>query len=396
MLKIFISVGEHSGDLLGAQLIRALKDELDTQNHIDFQGVGGPLMEREGFKSIFNFSLLSVMGIKDILINFFPIFTILRQACNYNLAWRPDLIITIDSPEFNLRLASRIRKKWKNAKIVHYVLPSVWAWRQGRVKTLKKNINHILSILPFEKEFLKKFDIQCDFVGHPISSNLQPKTRDVISFKRSLNIKDSTKIVTLLPGSRISEVNQMLPIFLKTARLLIAKFPDIVFICPTPKAVEKSFKKLVSESTIKIEHISAESVSSDEFEKLKKSLYACSDLALVTSGTVVLELAKASVPMIVGYRTGFLTEIIYRLFIRIPSANLVNIITKRNDIPEFLFNQCNSKNFYTKAKSFLEKKKLTEAQLISSKQAIRELGYGSIDPSIRAAKSIKKFLKLNL
>ena len=396
MLKIFISVGEHSGDLLGAQLIRALKDELDTPNHIDFQGVGGPLMEREGFKSIFDFSLLSVMGIKDILINLFPILKILKQASNYNIAWKPDLIITIDAPEFNLRLASRIRKKWRNAKIVHYVLPSVWAWRQGRVTILKKNIDHILSILPFEKDFLKKFDIQCDFVGHPISSDLQPKTRDVISFKRSLNIKDTTKIVTLLPGSRISEVNRMLPIFLKTARLLIAKFPDIIFICPTPKVVEESFKRLVSESNIRIEHISAVSISSEEFNKLKKSLYACTDLALATSGTVVLELAKASVPMIVGYRAGFLTEIIYKLFIRIPSANLVNLITKRNAVPEFLFSRCNSKNLYTQATLLLDKKKQTEAQLISSKQAIRELGFGSIDPSVRAAKSIKKFLKQHL
>ena len=293
-----------------------------------------------------------------------------------------------------MRLASRIRKKWKDVKIVHYVLPSVWAWRQGRVKIIKKNIDHILLILPFEKDFLKKFNIQSDFVGHPISSSLQPKTRDVISFKRNLNIKDETKIVTLLPGSRISEVNRMLPIFLETARLLITKFPDTVFICPTPKVVEGSFKKLVSESNIKIKHISAESVSSDEFNKLKNSLYACTDLALVTSGTVVLELSKASVPMIVGYRAGFLTEIIYRLFIKIPSANLVNLITKRNDIPEFLFNRCNSKNFYSQAKLLLEEKKQAEAQLISSKQAIRELGYGSTDPSMRAAKSIKKFLKL--
>ena len=116
MLKIFISAGEHSSDLLGAQLIRALKYELDNENHIDFQGVGGPLMEREGFKCIFNFSILSVMGIKDIALNFVPILKILRQACNYNLAWKPDLVITIDAPEFNLRLASRIRKQWKNVK----------------------------------------------------------------------------------------------------------------------------------------------------------------------------------------------------------------------------------------------------------------------------------------
>tara|TARA_B100001115_G_scaffold182451_1_gene178716 strand:- start:484 stop:1671 length:1188 start_codon:yes stop_codon:yes gene_type:complete len=394
MLKIFISAGEHSGDLLGARLIRALKDELDSQNHIDFQGVGGPLMEREGFKSLFDFSRLSIMGIKDIFINFVPIFKILIQARNYNLAWKPDLVITIDSPEFNLRLATMIKKQWKNVKIVHYVLPSVWAWRQGRIKILKKNFDHILSILPFEKDFLKKFDIKCDFVGHPIATDVLPKTRDVIAFKRNLNIRESTKIVTLLPGSRIGELQRMLPIFLETAKLLANKFPNITFICPTPKVVSKQFEELVLKQDIEIKHISAESSSSEEFEKSKRSLYACSDLALATSGTVVLELAKANVPMVVGYRTGFLTQIIYRLFITISSANLINLITKKNDIPEFLFYKCNYKNLYREAEKILVKKKHTEPQLVSSKQAIRELGYGSKDPSIRAAKSIKNFFKL--
>ena len=394
MLKIFISAGEHSGDLLGARLIRALKDELDSQNHIDFQGVGGPLMEREGFKSLFDFSRLSIMGIKDIFINFVPIFKILVQARNYNLAWKPDLVITIDSPEFNLRLATMIKKQWKNVKIVHYVLPSVWAWRQGRIKILKKNFDHILSILPFEKDFLKKFDIKCDFVGHPIATDVLPKTRDVIAFKRNLNIRESTKIVTLLPGSRIGELQRMLPIFLETAKLLANKFPNITFICPTPKVVSKQFEELVLKQEIEIKQISAESSSSEEFEKSKRSLYACSDLALATSGTVVLELAKANVPMVVGYRTGFLTQIIYRLFITVSSANLINLITKKNDIPEFLFYKCNYKNLYREAEKILVKKKYTESQLVSSKQAIRELGYGSKDPSIRAAKSIKNFFKL--
>jgi len=394
MLKIFISAGEHSGDLLGARLIRALKDELDSQNHIDFQGVGGPLMEREGFKSLFDFSRLSIMGIKDIFINFVPIFKILVQARNYNLAWKPDLVITIDSPEFNLRLATMIKKQWKNVKIVHYVLPSVWAWRQGRIKILKKNFDHILSILPFEKDFLKKFDIKCDFVGHPIATDVLPKTRDVIAFKRNLNIRESTKIVTLLPGSRIGELQRMLPIFLETAKLLADKFPNIIFVCPTPKVVSKQFEELVLKQDIEIKHISAESSSSEEFEKSKRSLYACSDLALATSGTVVLELAKANVPMVVGYRTGFLTQIIYRLFITVSSANLINLITKKNDIPEFLFYKCNYKNLYREAEKILVKKKHTEPQLVSSKQAIRELGYGSKDPSIRAAKSIKNFFKL--
>ena len=169
---------------------------------------------------------------------------------------------------------------------------------------------------------------------------------------------------------------------------------DIIFICPTPKVVSKYFEEFVSKQGIEIKHISAESTSSEEFEKSKRSLYACSDLALVTSGTVVLELAKANVPMVVGYRTGFLTQVIYRLFINISSANLINLITKKNDIPEFLFYKCNYKNLYSEAEKILVNKKQAESQLISSKQAIRELGYGTKDPSIRAAKSIKNYFKL--
>ena len=351
-------------------------------------------MESEGFKCIFDFSTLSVMGIKDILRNIFPITKILRQSCNYNLVWKPDIIITIDAPEFNLRLATMIKKKWKKAKIVHYVLPSVWAWRQRRLRLLKQNFDHILSILPFEKEFLEKFNMKCDFVGHPISTNTLPKTRDVISFKRKLNIKGSRRIVTILPGSRVSEVKRMLPIFINTSMLLAAKFPDIIFICPTPKTVSKYFKEYVSDKRLEIKHLSAKDMSSDKFEENKASLYACSDLAIATSGTVVLELAKASVPMIVSYRTGLFTEIIYGLFIKLPSANLVNLITQRKDVPELLFRKCNAYNLFKECQKLLDNKDAAEAQLISSKQAIRELGYGSLDPSIRAAKSIKNFFKL--
>jgi lipid-A-disaccharide synthase len=394
LLKIFISAGEHSGDLLGARLISALKNELDVPNQIDFQGVGGPLMEREGLKTIFDFSLLSVMGVRDILQNVIPIIRILRQARNYNAEWKPDLIITIDAPEFNLRLASMIKRKWRGAKIVHYVLPSVWAWRQGRVVTLKRNFDHILSILPFEKKFLEKFDIKCDFVGHPISAEVLPKTRNVISFKRKLKIKDSARVVTLLPGSRISELKLMLPIFFETINLLNTKFSDITFVCPTPKLVAKYFRQYNLDNRLKIKHIDAEKMTDADFEESKKSLFACSDLAIVTSGTAVLELAKASVPMIVGYRTSFITEILYRLFVKVHSANLVNLITNSKDIPEFLFQKCSAKNIFKEAQKLLESKEYAEAQLIASKQAVRELGFGSLDPSERAAKSIKAYLKL--
>ena len=218
--------------------------------------------------------------------------------------------------------------------------------------------------------------------------------RNVISFKRELNIKDSARVVTLLPGSRKSELKIMLPIFFETVNLLNAKFSDLTFVCPTPKLVAKYFRQYILENKVKIKHIDAEKMTDTEFEESKKSLFACSDLAIVTSGTAVLELAKASVPMVVGYRTGFITEILYRLFVKVHSANLVNLITDSKDVPEFLFKKCSAVNIFKEAQKLLESKEHAETQLIASNQAIRELGFGSLDPSVRAAKSIKTYLKL--
>ena len=393
--KIFICAGEHSGDFLGSELIKAISKEIGDGGSIIFQGIGGNLMEQEGLVPIFDLSRLSVMGLKDIFTSIVSIFSILNRTVSYIIAWKPDVVITIDAPEFNLRLSSKIRKKWKTAKIIHYVVPSVWAWREGRTKEIKKNLDHMLALLPFEPDFLKRHGISCDFVGHPICSDSLPTTRDVISFKKSLEFKSSAKIVTVLPGSRIGEVKRMLPIFFKVMKLLKKEFPNIEFVCPTPKVVVPVFNFLKGKYKVKITHIDSSLLTSQDFEVMKKSLYACSDMAIATSGTVSLELARGGVPMIICYKTGFFTTLLYKLFIKVKSANLINIITNRQDVPEFLFERCTPLNIFKESKKILTDKSYAEKQLMASREAIRSLGYGSLHPATRAAKSVLNHLKIN-
>ncbi len=352
-------------------------------------------MKKEGLINIFDFSKISVMGIKDIFTNLTGILYILNRTVSYVLAWKPDVVITIDSPEFNLRVAAKIRLKWKSVKIIHYVVPSVWAWREGRTKKIKKNIDHLLALLPFEPQFLKKRNISCDFVGHPICSENLPRTRDVISFKKSLEFKNSTKIITILPGSRLGEVKKMLPIFFRTMTLIKKEFPDVKFVCPTPKIVSPLFKYLKNKHEVDIKHIDALLLSPKNFEDIKKSLFACSDLAVATSGTISLELARSGVPMIISYKAGYLTNLLYKSFIRVKSANLVNIITNRQDVPEFLFEHSTPLNIFKEARKILKDKTYAELQLMASREAIRSLGYGSLNPSNRAARSILNHLKVN-
>ena len=246
----------------------------------------------------------------------------------------------------------------------------------------------------FQRHLEQHFRIPCPR-NVTICSDSQPTTRDVISFKKGLEFKSSAKIVTVLPGSRIGEVKRMLPIFFKVMKLLKKEFPNIEFVCPTPKIVVPVFNFLKGKYKVKITHIDSSLLTSKDFEVMKKSLYACSDMAIATSGTVSLELARGGVPMIICYKTGFFTTLLYKLFIKVKSANLINIITNRQDVPEFLFERCTPLNIFKESKKILTGKSYAEKQLMASREAIRSLGYGSLHPATRAAKSILNNLKIN-
>ena len=391
MNKILLLAGEASGDELGSSLIEGLKKILP--NEIDFQGIGGPLMKENGLKELYSMNEISVMGFSEVLPKIFRILKIINSISNYVDAWRPDLIITIDSPDFCLRVAKKIKKIFPSIRIVHYVAPSVWAWREGRAKKMSKYIDHVLALLPFEPIYMKKVGLSCDFVGHPIISRDIPNQKDVALLRNSLNLNENNLIITLLPGSRKSEIKKMKSVYAEFIKIVKKNFPNIIFILPSPEGVHDIIKIWIENEKLPIIHISEKNKQASDFKEQKQIIFSSSVLALATSGTVSLELAHVGTPMIICYKSSFLTKVLIKRLVKIKSANLINILTNKKAIPEFLFENCTSDNLYKCMVKILTSKEEISSQLKVSREAIELLGYWKFDPKIKAAESILKFLK---
>ena len=399
MIKILVITGEASGDFLGASLLKSLRIKFDskTSSQLHFQGVGGPLMEQEGFVSLIDQSRISKMGFVDILFNIIDLFDALNTMSKYSMAWKPDLVITIDSPEFSFRLAKRIKSISVETPIIHYVMPTIWAWRPNRLQKVRKFVDHILALFPFEQDLAKKNQITCDFVGHPIVTKRIPASQDIAMLRKNLHIKNTTPIMAVLPGSRISEIRNMLPIFLETITRVAAVYTDLTFVIPVMRGLEGSvstqvtkFRKKTGLTVLLLEE--RNSASPIDFEKMKFSLFRTAAIALATSGTVVLELARMGVPMVVGYRSYRINELLIKLLVKSKRANLIDIIANTEAMPEFLFSHCNPENLFQAIKSILNDPSLAASQLELTRKVVKSLGFGDADPADRAADSILKFI----
>ena len=390
MNKILLLAGEASGDELGSSLIQGLKKVYSRE--IDFQGIGGPLMKENGLKELYNMNEISVMGFSEVLPKIFQILKIINSIVKYVEAWKPDLIITIDSPDFCLRVAKKIKKIDPSICVIHYVAPSVWAWRENRAKKMSKYIDHVLALLPFEPKYMKRADLSCDFVGHPIVSRNIPNQKEVALLRNSFNLNENNLIVTLLPGSRKNEIKKMKSVYTEFVKIVKKNFPNIVFILPSPSGVHDLIKDWVEKERLPIIHISEKNKKASEFKLQKQVIFSSSVLALATSGTVSLELAHVGTPMIICYKTNFLTKVLIKKFVKIKSATLINILTKKKAVPEFLFENCTTLNLYNCMVKILTSKEEINSQLKVSREAIEMLGYGKFDPKIKAAESIIKFI----
>ena len=390
-LKILIIAAEPSGDKLGANLMRGLIQELNGREEIIFQGIGGPLMKNMGAISFYDFNDLSLMGFTEIIPNIFKILKIVARLSEYGLAWNPDVIISIDSPDFSLKISKKIKSKWPNAKTIHYVAPSVWAWRPNRAKKMSKYIDHVLAILPFEPNYMRKAGISCDFVGHPIVTEELPSNQDIRLFRSSLGIDRETPIVSILPGSRKSEISKMLPIYLKGLELIVKRFPNLILVLASPLNVSEVVTQYLQKSKLPIIQIS-EKDNPLIFEERKKMLFSTSLAAIATSGTVTLELARMGAPFLVAYRSSLITEILLKMLVTTKSATLINILTGRKDVPELLFSECTPKNIFSVLSSLLTNSQLVKSQRISVEKAMVDLGSLGLDPKTRAAKSVLNFI----
>jgi len=368
-LKLYLVAGEASGDRLGAALMRGLKSE--ASENIQFYGVGGPLMQAEGLTSLFDMNELAIFGLLEVLPKYRHLKKRLEQTSADVLAKAPDALITIDSPGFCLRLAAKVRAAFKG-KIIHYVAPSVWAWKPKRAKNMAAHVDHVLALLPFEPPYMHAAGMSCDFVGHPVVAEAPPTPEAVAK------LRANGPLITLLPGSRMGEITRLAPIFFAVARQL----EGYRFAIPVAGAhLVEPLERMLAESSLEAALILPET-------GLKTAVFAASMLALAASGTVSIELAAVGTPMVIGYKTNALTAAIMRRAMLAPSFTLVNLLTESKVVPEFEPKDCTVENLTNAMRGLLENPAARAAQVAVGEQAIIALGKGGEDPGLRAARSV--------
>lgn len=387
-MKVFILAGEPSGDKLGGALMSGLRG-LET---VEFAGVGGGAMQAQGLQSLFDMNDLSVMGLLEVLPRIPKLLRRIKQTVAAADAFAPDVLITIDSPDFCLRVAEKLKSLRPDLKVVHYVAPSVWAWRPERAAKMARHVDHVLALLPFEPPFMTAAGMSCDFVGHPIVAEQQPTLQETDAFASELGLNVQAPIVCLLPGSRKGELARMGPIHAEVAHRIADQLEDVQFILPAAGAVVKQAEAMVQGWETRPVILNPQGVSVEQSEHRKRMVFAMSSAALATSGTVALELAAADCPMVVGYKANYLTTRMVKKLAQIDTANLINIVTETRDIPEFLFEDCTADKIAPALLSLLKDKASSRAQKVVCARTMQALGLGGADPGLRAARSVLAFL----
>ncbi len=350
-LKIGIVVGEVSGDTLGAKLIRRFREQgIDAE----FEGIGGPQMIAEGFKSYYPMDILSVMGIVEVLKDIKKLFAV-RDGLVETWTKDPvDIFIGIDAPDFNLRLSKTIKQKQLPIKTVQYVSPSVWAWRQGRIHGIKASIDLVLCLFPFEKAFFKKWDVPAAFVGHPLASQL-PLENPILEAQTELGLDPDQKYIALLPGSRRGEIERLGPLVLDAANILHHKYPDYTFLIPAINDARKqqiesllaTYPESLKTQIRLMENTSAES-------KIGRQVMNASNIIALASGTATLEAMLLHRPMVTFYKLHWLTYRIAKLLVKIPYFSLPNIIADKKVIQELIQSAATPENLVAEIEKLMD------------------------------------------
>ena len=386
-MKIFIIAGEDSGDKLGSAIIDSLREAFDGS--INFVGIGGNGMMNRGLDSIFPMSDLSVMGLVEIALQYPNLKNRLNQTIQSILDEKPDILLTIDAPEFCFRVAKKIKLSNKNIPIAHYVAPSVWAWRPKRAKKISEFVDHILALFPFEPRYFRDVGIKCDFVGHPIVTESLADEESIAEFKNEYSLADEP-IILCLPGSRKSEIDRLMPVFGETLEKFSNILPSARFVLPSTPNIYEYSKKYLGSMPKDVIFLSPEKIGIDKYLKFKKASFKISSLALAASGTVSLELAANNTPMVIGYDMGFLSRQIIGLMLKTETVNLVNLITGNRNIPECLGANFKSENL------FLEMVRVysnNQNQIKDFRTTMDLLGQNNEPPNDRAANSLLKFCR---
>lgn len=375
-MKLFVIAGEPSGDRLGAALMAGLKA---LAPGVTFAGVGGPAMQAEGLASLFPMEELSVMGLAEILPKYRALKRRIAETAAEVLHLEPAALITIDSPDFSLRVARLVRTERPSQRTIHFVAPSVWAWRPGRAAKMAEVIDHVLALLPFEPPYMQAAGMSCDFVGHPVVAEPRATAEDAQAFRSTHGIGEGPLLI-VLPGSRKGEVSRLGPRFGAALRQVGSERPGLRVVVPTVPHVAALVRTMAEDwpgAPIVIEAPDA-----------KRAAFAAGEAALAASGTVSLELAANAVPMVIAYDFNPLSRFILRRLVKLDTVTLVNLVTETRSVPEFLGADCQPDRIAPAVLKLLAEGPERAAQIKAMSDCMDALGRGGEPPGLRAARSV--------
>lgn len=367
-LTFFLIAGEPSGDRLGAALMVGLK----TLNpHVQFQGIGGPMMQAEGMVSLFPMEELSIMGLVEVLPKYFALKRRIAEAAAAVIAMNPAALVTIDSPDFCLRVAAIVKAANPGLRTIHYVAPSVWAWRPARAAKMARVIDHVLALLPFEPPFMTAAGMSCDFVGHPVVSEplASPEERALM--------QGDGPLVLALPGSRKGEVTRLAPVIRDVLARVAEVHPTVRVVLPTVRGVADLVQDLTADWPIKPQII--------QDAVRKRAAFACADVAIAASGTVSLELAANDCPMVIAYDMHPVTLWLMRRAALIDTVTLVNLVSESRVVPEFIGPRCRVELIAPEVLRLMDG---PSGQNSAMALTMQRLGKGGEAPGLRAARSV--------
>lgn len=374
-LHVYLIAGEPSGDVLGMRLMEGLK-KIAGDREIQFSGVGGTLMMGSGLDSLFAMDELTVMGLAEVLPRIPGILRRIQETADDIRTKKPDVVVTIDAPDFCFRVAKKLAGS--DTKIVHYVAPSVWAWRPGRAKKVARLVDHVMCLLPFEPPYFERAGVDATFVGHSILES-GADSGNGNAFRERHGIAADEKVLLALPGSRMSEISRLVDIFGETIRRTTAITGPCRIVVPTLKSISNEVRIRTSDWDNVL-------ITDDESEKY--DAFAAGDAAIAASGTVSLELAMAGVPCLIAYRVAPLSAFVAKRLIRVKYASIVNLILDKPAIPEFLQENCTPENMTPVLADLLRAGRERDTQMAEIAEALDALKPGADQSSVAAARVV--------
>ena len=375
MKKIFILTGEPSGDKLASEVVKKI---INFDKDINFLGVCGKHLKALGINSIFDQNEITYLAFSDIILNIFKIRKKINHTVNEIIKFQPDILFTVDSPDFSLRVSKKVKQINPNIKTIHYIAPKVWAWREGRVKKMKKFLDHVLLLFNFEKKYFDKENLKSTFVGHPLLDDQLEKNN--ISIKQIID----KKIISIFAGSRISEINMHMPILIDFIKKMNNKNFDYKYVFHSTEKLSEKLKAMIKENNL-------HNVDVIHDEKLKSNILKQSIFAIVKSGTVSLEVCKNNIPSIIIYKMNFFNYLLAKSLLNIKFVNMVNIINNKEVIPELIQKECNSDEIYRAVNYLLKKPDLVKNQLLEINKTLNEIK-SSTSSTDQASKVVLSYL----